>query len=102
MSSVSLDSQVRVPEAVLFKELAGEMVLLHVNTGMYFGLDPVGTRMWQLIKEHRQLQDVLPLLLQEFEVEEEQCRADLLQFISTLCSHGLLELVPTADACKSS
>ena len=98
--SVSLDSRVRIPDSVVFKELAGETVLLHLDTGVYFGLDPVGTRIWQLLQEHRQLQDVLPALVQEFEVEEEQCRADLLQFGLTLCSHGLLELIPPAEVPK--
>ncbi len=94
---VSLDSRVRIPESVVFKELAGETVLLHLDSGVYFGLDPVGTRIWQLLQQHRQLRDVLPALVQEFEVEEEPCRADLLQFGATLCSHGLLELIPAAE-----
>ena len=95
---MSPDSQVRIPEGVLFKELAGETVLLNLNTGIYFGLDPVGTRMWQLLEDHRQLHDVLPILLQEFDVGEERCRADLLELVSSLCSHKLLELIPTVDA----
>lgn len=95
---VSLDAQVRIPEGILFKELAGETVLLNLNTGVYFGLDPIGTRIWQLLQDHRQLQDVLPLLLQEFEVDEARCHADLRELVSTLCSHGLLALIPQAEA----
>lgn len=97
-TAVSLDATVRIPEGILFKDLSGEAVLLNLNTGVYFGLDPIGTRIWQLLQDHRQLQDVLPMLLQEFEVDEARCQADLLELASTLCSHGLLALTPEAEA----
>lgn len=96
--AVSLNAQVKIPAGVLFKELAGETVLLNLNTGVYFGLDPIGTRIWQLLQDHRQLQDILPVLLQEFEVDEARCHADLLELVSALCSHGLLTAVSEAAA----
>lgn len=95
--AISLDARVKIPEGVLFKDLSGETVLLNLNTGVYFGLDPIGTRIWQLLQGHRQLQDILPLLLQEFEVDGARCQADLLELVSTLCSHGLLALIPEAQ-----
>jgi len=64
----TLASRVRVNEGVLFPELQGEAVLLHPDSGMYFGLDLVGTRMWQLIAEHERLADVAGAVVVEFEV----------------------------------
>lgn len=101
-AGIPLASRAQIKEdVVLSQALAGEMVLLNLATGAYFGLDPVGTRIWQLIQEHSHLQHVLALLLEEFDVEEECCRTDLLQLVSTLCSHGLLELTTTTEATPS-
>lgn len=93
MAAVSLDAQVRVPEGVLFKDLAGETVLLNLNTGVYFGLDPIGTRIWQLLQAGRSLSQILATLLDEFDVEPARCEADLIRLITSLLEHGLLEPV---------
>jgi hypothetical protein len=94
--AVSLDAGVKLREAVLWKELAGEMVLLNLDSGVYFGLDPIGTRIWQLLQGEPGLRRVLSGLLQEFDVDEARCRADLLKFVSNLRSHGLVEVIDRA------
>jgi len=55
----SLDSRVQANEGVLYQELQGEAVLLNLATGGYFGLDPVGTRIWQLLLENGQLSKIV-------------------------------------------
>ncbi len=88
------DAHVHIPETVLFQDLDGEVVLLNLSSGFYFGLDAVGSRMWHLLQQYSRLDDVLTQLCQEFEVEESRGRADLEEFVSTLTSHHLLELSP--------
>jgi len=85
-----LASRVRVNEGVLFQELQGEAVLLHLDSGMYFGLDPVGTRIWQLIAQHERLADVAGAIGAEFEVSDDQCATDLLALVAKLESQGLV------------
>ncbi len=91
--SVTLASRFRIPSDVLSRDLSGEMVLLHLNSGTYFSLDPIGTRVWQILQEGRPLPHVLTTLLEEFDVDEASCRADLVRLLSELCEHGLLEAV---------
>ena len=92
---MEIDSKIRVPEDVLFHEVGGEAVILNLESGKYFGLDEVGTRMWVLLSEHGAVEPVLRVLLEEYDVEEERLRADLLKLIDDLASHGLLKLDPT-------
>ncbi len=47
----TLDAAFRIPDEVIFRELDGEAVILNLDTGIYFGLDAVGTRIWRLIEE---------------------------------------------------
>ncbi len=89
---LSSASRVQIAEGVVFRDLQGEMVLLNLTTGVYFGLDQVGTRIWQLLQEHQHLQSVLDRLVEEYEVAETRCREDLLKFVALGLEKGLLEL----------
>ena len=86
------DSTIQIPQDVLFHELAGEAVLLNLETGKYFGLDETGTRMWLLLSEHGRIEPVIKALLEEFDVAEEKLRHDLLDLIDRLAANGLLKL----------
>lgn len=86
----TLQSSVKVGDGVLFQELQGEAVLLNLNSGIYFGLDAVGTRMWQLIVEHEQLAPVVRSMVAEYEVSEAQSAADLIDLVARLRDQGLV------------
>ncbi len=86
-------SRVAVPEGVVFRDLDGEIVLLNLNSGIYFGLDQVGTRLWHWLANHRALTLVLAEMLREFDLDETTGRVDLLHFVETLRQKGLLEIV---------
>jgi Coenzyme PQQ synthesis protein D (PqqD) len=90
---LEMATRLQVPEAVLFREVGGEAVLLHTDTGKYFGLDPVGTRMWQVLAEEGSVEPACQRLLAEFDVEEEHLRRDLLELVEKLEDHQLLEAV---------
>ncbi len=89
--SLTLDSRVRIPKPVLFRELSGEIVLLNTVTGKYFSLDATGACIWQALKASGRLRDALDALLQVFDATESQASADVLDLASKLCAHGLLE-----------
>lgn len=88
---ISLDASVRIPDTVLFQELAGETVLLNLETGTYFGLDPMGTRIWRLLQARRALKTVHDALLDEYEIDAQQLEADLLRFVRDLARHDLID-----------
>ena len=82
----------RVSKEVIFQELEGEAVLLNLQNGIFFSLNPVATRMWELLSELGQAEKVLKQLLQEYDASEEQLRQDLVAFIEKLKSKGLVEI----------
>jgi hypothetical protein len=95
MSAISLESKVVHQQDVIFRDLEGEAVILNLATGNYFGLDPVGTRIWTLIQERGRVGAILQAILDEYEVEPEQGKEDLLRLLSQLESTGLIQI---ADA----
>ena len=89
-AKLSLTSCVRVNDDVLFQELQGEAVLLNLKTGVYFGLDAVGTHVRKLISQNQALSEVRKLLLQEYDVSEEQCSEDLLDLVAAMREQALV------------
>lgn len=88
---ITLETRLTIPEAVLFRELDGEAVLLEMSTGKYYGLNQVGTRIWQLLLQHGEVEAVRRALLDEYEVAGDRLRAELLHFIEVLSFRGLIE-----------
>jgi len=82
---------VRIRKDVIFRDLEGELVLLNLETGVYFGLDAVGSRIWELLAADRCLADVVATLTSEYEVEAEACEADLARFLETLADNELVD-----------
>jgi hypothetical protein len=81
-----------VPPDVLIQEVQGESVLLNLNSGRYFGLDDIGTRMWQLITTSPSLQGAYETLLAEYDVGADRLQQDLQNLIGKLAEHGLVEI----------
>jgi hypothetical protein len=90
MPELSIVDAVRIPQDVIFRELNGEGVILDLESGTYFGLDAVGTRIWQLCMEHGSLQAVWEVMQCEFDAPSETLRSDLLAFVNELSTKRLL------------
>ena len=86
-------SRVRIPESIAVHDLQGELLVLNSATGVCVSLDPMGTRMWQLIQEHGALHKVLDALLDKYAVTEAQCEQDLLRFVGQLLEQEFVEAV---------
>lgn len=94
MSSIWTQT-IKQSDDVLHQELSGETVLLNLKTEHYFGLDPVGTRIWQVLGETSSAERVVQQLLTEYEVDENTLRADVERLIGELSKAGLLRTAET-------
>lgn len=92
--TLSLESRVRISAGVVSQSMDDETVMLDLDRGTYYGLDPVGTRTWDLIREQPclSLQTILDTLLDEYDVDEDQCSQDLRALVSVLQTKGLVEV----------
>jgi hypothetical protein len=90
---MDLNVHVTLSPDALHQEVAGETVILDLSSETYFGLDEVGTRVWQLLEANGNLQAVYDALLEEYEVDAEQLGADLDSLLSSLRESGLITMV---------
>jgi hypothetical protein len=89
---MNLNQTVTLSPEVISQEVSGETVLLDLESENYFGLDEVGTRIWQLIKKTNDLQAIYDTLLAEYEVEEEHLQKDLDALLGEIAGLGLVTL----------
>lgn len=91
MRSVSLESMFVRSKSTMFRDLDGEAVILDLDSGTYFGLNAVGTRIWQLIEQHGRLKAVLDELCREYDAEPDELERDLLELVARLSDARLVE-----------
>jgi hypothetical protein len=73
-------------------DLAGEAAILNIKSGVYYGLDPVGARIWSLVQEPRNVAEIQSAITNEYDVEPERCAQDLAGLLEKLLAEGLIEV----------
>jgi Coenzyme PQQ synthesis protein D (PqqD) len=90
---VSFKDRAAAPNHVLVRFVDREAVLLNLETEEYFGLDETGTRMWQLLTAAPNIDTAYRELLEEFDVESELLRSNLMELLGRLVESGLLRVL---------
>jgi hypothetical protein len=87
-----MTGRLTVPAHVMVRQLGDECVMLDMASGYYFGLDPVGAHIWQLLSETSSFAEIVERLAQEYDVTPEQAESDLVRFVEELKANGLLSV----------
>jgi hypothetical protein len=93
---LTLDSRVQAAPNQVSTAIADEAVVLDLSQGVYFGLEGVGGRVWQLLASPRRVDEIVTAVTEEFDVDQATCERDVLSFITELQGAGLV--VESADA----
>jgi hypothetical protein len=95
---ITMQSVIAVAPEQVSCDLAGEAAILNLKTGVYYGLNPVGSRVWELVQQPRSVGEVRDVLLQEYDVDAAQCEADLMKLLQDLSDNKLIEVKETSEA----
>ena len=87
---VAPSEQFVVHPSVITRELSGETVLLNLESGVYYGLDVVGTRVWQLLVQGRTIAGVCETMIEEYEVAPDVLRDDVSRLVGELRERGIV------------
>ncbi len=91
MPAVTKDSVFMQTKEQVSCNLNGEAVILGYKKGVYYGLDPVGARIWELLKDPVRVSDIESVILREYEVKPERCAKDVVALIKGLLKADLVE-----------
>lgn len=89
---MNLTDKVTIPEQVMARQVGEETVILDLASGTYFGLDPVGARIWQLLGEGRTLAEVCESMLVEYEVSRDEIERDVNELLAALVDKSLIKV----------
>jgi hypothetical protein len=88
---LTLETRVGRNPSLVATEMDGDLVMLHVERGQYFGVGRVGRRVWEALESSPcAIAQLCAQVQAEFEVDETQCRADMLEFVGELLDKDLL------------
>jgi hypothetical protein len=87
---ITLESIVKRNPEMVSGNMDGEIVMLSLQRGEYFGLDKVGSRIWELLEHSTSVGIIKTALLEEYEVDESTCEKDLIEFLEDLQNKDLI------------
>ncbi|MBF0498456.1 MAG: lasso peptide biosynthesis PqqD family chaperone [Deltaproteobacteria bacterium] len=91
--SISSASIISRSQDVVSGNIDGEIVMMHIKAGMYYGLDDVASRIWELTEEPLRVDTLIDRLLDEYNVDRTTCERDVLDFLEDLHQGNILEIV---------
>jgi Coenzyme PQQ synthesis protein D (PqqD) len=91
--NISLDTTVVASKEQASADLGDEAAILNLKDGVYYGLDPVGARIWKLVQSPRTVREIRDTLLAEYDVESDRCEKDLIALLEELAGHELIDVV---------
>lgn len=89
-SGFSIDSIVQRNPKLIANQMDGEIVMMSIDNGEYYGLDEVGSRIWELLEQPVSIGKLIDSLMMEFEVGREECYQDTMEFLGDLLAKDLL------------
>lgn len=89
---LSLRTTVVVSSQQVSCPLGDEAAILNLKNNMYYGMNPVGVTVWNLLKQPKTVAEIRDAIIEEYEVEEERCEQDLFTLLEEMRSEGLIEV----------
>ena len=90
--AITMSSLVVAAKDQVSSDLGGETILLSMQSAMYYGLDGVAARVWELVHEPTRVADICDVIKNEYDVQPDRCEADVLDFLRQLSARGLIEV----------
>lgn len=87
---ISPDQRFKPSPDVHTRSFDGETVVVDLKKGDYFGLNPLGGKLWDALAEGRSPREVAATLQGQFDVEPERLLADLVALTNELAERGLV------------
>jgi hypothetical protein len=78
-------------EGLVASEVNGEIVILNIDSGHFFQLNPTGSRIWTLLEAPMTIAELCEKASERFAVDAEECRRDITEFAERLLDKGLLQ-----------
>ncbi len=97
-SAISVHSIVVATKEQVFCALGDEAAILNMKNSAHHGMNAVGASVWNLLQQPKRVRELRDAVMEEYEVDAEQCERDLLELLEKMRSEGLIEVRSAAAA----
>ena len=91
-TAIAVDATVTVNPQAVACDLEGEVVILNLESGVYFGLNAVGGDIWNYLQTEHTIEEIIQKLLCEYRVERSRCEAEVLALLQMMSARGLVKI----------
>ena len=78
---------------IVSSDIDGEAVMMSIEKGKYYGMDPIASRIWELMEKPINVGDMVGILMEEYDVAPADCEKDVLGFLNDLIDEKLVEII---------
>lgn len=89
---ISLDDVIIQRKGLDFTHIDDEIVMMDISKGKYYGFNGVGSRIWELVAKPLIVNEVISILLKEFDVDDKICQDTVLTFLNKLYDEDLISI----------
>ncbi len=93
MQTIQIENKIVRSENFITATVDNDIVMMSLEKGAYFGLDDIGSTIWEQIGEPKRVSTICTHLISQFEVDQSQCEADVLAFLNDLAAEGMVQIV---------
>lgn len=90
---LNINKTIKRTEGIVEVVIDGELVMMSIENGAYYGLDKVACRVWELIETPQTIKAICDQLLEEFDVTKEQCLEDIFTFLNSMDEQKVIDIV---------
>lgn len=81
---IQINSKVCQSKEIDATDLNGEKVMMNLDKGKYFALNPVGSRIWDIINKEINVNEIVNILLNEYDIDRETCEKSVVNYLEIL------------------
>lgn len=89
-TEITLKTKFTVDPSVVFNEMDGEIIMMSIANGEFYGINALGSRIWQMLETPKAASEVCDALMPDFDVTREQCEQDVLLFLTRMVEKGVM------------
>jgi hypothetical protein len=78
---------------IISSDMDDETVMMNIEKGEYYGINPIGSRIWELIETPRKVSNICEKLCEEYDVTQEKCNNDVMHFLNHMAEKKIITIV---------
>lgn len=92
MTFITLDAEQKISrqDGLVTVPMDGDLVMMNISTGTYFGINPVGVMIWELLETPRTLQQICHQMMEKYAVDQETCLRDVRNFVEQMLRENIV------------